>query len=158
MRFTYVYVTCLLLNALKMEKWVRKSTLSSRSDSIPMGSWSIMMLGMLGGMLSQTAWATKEPYTEEASKSTTDLSCKCSEANGKAHLIEYVFQNVKQSKTPLHFGFRVSLCRKIIVRAVLNCMVMAHKTFKLLEPVGWPYGGADGPKRVEGSYGKMVTK
>ena len=61
------------------------------------------MLGVLGGMLvSQTAWATKEPYTEEASNRPI---CRVNvvKMNGKAHLIEYVFQNAKQSKNTTPF-------------------------------------------------------
>ena len=62
-----------------------------------------MILGVLGGMLaSQTAWATRLPYTEEASNRPI---CRVNvvKKNGQAHLIEYVFQNAQRSKNTTPF-------------------------------------------------------
>ena len=149
---------CLLLNALKMEKWVRKSTLSSRSDSIPMGSWSIMMLGVLGGMLaSQTAWATKEPYTEEASNRPI---CRVNvvKANGKAHLIEYVFQNVKQSKNTTPFWIQGKPLQEDYCKGSTELYGYGAQDIQAAGASQLTVWGADGRKRVEGSYGENGDK
>lgn len=132
---------------------MRTPTLSSRSGSIPMGNWSIMMLGVLGGVLvSQAAWATKDSYTEEASNRPI---CRVNvlKTNGKAHLIEYVFQNAKQSKNTTPFWIQGKPLQEDYCKGSTVLYGYAAQDILATEASQLTVWGADGRKRVEGSYG-----
>ena len=118
-----------------------------------MGSWSIMMLGVLGGMLvSQTAWATRLPYTEEASNRPI---CRVNvvKKNGQAHLIEYVFQNAKQSKNTTPFWIQDKPLQEDYCKGSTELYGYDAQDIQAAGASQLTVWGADGRKRVEGSYG-----
>ena len=126
--------------------------------SISVGSWSIMMLSTLGGMsVSQTAWATKEPYTEEASNRPI---CRVNvvKTNGKKHLIEYVFQNVKQSKNTTPFWIQGKPLQEDYCKGSTELYGYGAQDIQAAGASRLTVWGADGRKRVEGSYGENGDK